>query len=128
MKNNKKIKVLFNIISILTIMFMACNVVYAALGDGFNQGIFGETTKDVSNASITKYKSAVRKVLGTVFMILKILAFAGVVFTGVKYMTAGAESKGKIKQTLIWVVAGVIFVFGAEAVVNFVTRASSKLL
>ncbi len=128
MKNCKKIKVLFNIISILTLMFMACNVVYGALGDGFNQGIFNQTTSNVSNESISKYKSAVQKVLGTVFLILKIMAFAGVVFTGVKYMFAGAESKGKLKQTLIWVVVGTIFVFGAETIIKYVTRAGANVL
>lgn len=130
MKNNKKIKVLLNIVSVLVIMFMACDVVYGDLGKGFNEGIFDVIKSDMSEGSIgiSGYKAVVTRVLGTIFVILKILACAGVVLTGVKYMLAGAESKGKLKQTLIWVVIGTMFVFGAEAIVEYVAKSGLEIV
>ena len=57
-------------------------------------------------------------VWGTVLTVLQILAVAAVVFAGVKYMFAGADEKANIKNGLLVLALGAIYVFGASTVVK----------
>lgn len=57
-------------------------------------------------------------VWGTVLTVLQILAVAAIVFSGVKYMFAGADEKANIKNGMLVLAIGAILVFGASTVVK----------
>lgn len=57
-------------------------------------------------------------VWGTVLIIAQILAFAAIIFAGVRYMFASADSKADIKRQLVILVVGAVLVFGASTVVQ----------
>ncbi len=120
-------KFLEKIIFLYVMLVILCNIKFeyinASLGEGFNTDIYNQVTTEQN----TEIDNALFRISGTVILILQILAIAGVVITGVRYMYAGAEDKGKIKQTLIWVIIGAIFVFSASAVINFVTNSGNNI-
>ena len=64
---------------------------------------------------------AISKVWGTILTVLQIAAVAAIVFSGVKYMFAGADEKATIKQGLL------ILVFGASTVVKLIVDATNEL-
>lgn len=117
-------KIIKNSLLIITLFeIIFTSTLYAALGDGFNEGVYNSVTSEKA----TKLDDTLYKVAGTVLLILQVCAMAGVVITGVKYMYAGSEDKGKIKQTLIWMVIGTIFVFAAPAIINLISNASNNV-
>lgn len=116
-----------NLIKTLLLIFMPIiiiitqNIVYATLGGQLDTGIYNQVTSEQA----TELDNTLYKIAGTIITILQVAAMAGVVVTGVKYMYAGSEDKGKIKQTLIWVVVGAIFVFAAPKIINLITGAGN---
>ena len=46
---------------------------------------------------------------------------AGIVINGLRYMYAGSQDKGKIKQSLIYIIIGTILVFGTKIFVDIIT-------
>lgn len=60
----------------------------------------------------------INSVWGTVLTVLQILAVAAIVFSGVKYMFAGADEKANIKSGMLILAIGAILVFGASTVVK----------
>ena len=118
-----KKKLLFSLMIIFMICISFCSV-KATLGEGFNTHLYDDVTSEKS----TELDGLLFKIAGTVMLVLQILAIAGVVITGVKYMYASSDDKGRIKQTLIWVVVGAIFVFAASTVINFITDTGNNIL
>lgn len=110
---------IFMMIFIMLIMFLGITNTVFALGDGFNKDIFNK----VNNGSVdTNVESLGIRIYGTVFTILRVLAVCGVVYTGVKYMYAGANDKGQMKSTLIYVVIGTILVFATKGIIDFIIK------
>lgn len=58
------------------------------------------------------------QIWGTVVTIAQIAAFAAIIFAGVRYMFASADTKADIKKQLVIIVVGAILVFGASTVVK----------
>jgi len=114
-------KHLTRITFILLFIAMLCiQNVSADLGSGLNDDLLTNVTQN--NDGITsKLGSTLEKVFATIFAVLKVLGVAGIVITGVKYMYASANDRGQIKQSLIYIVIGTIFIFGAEIIVNLIT-------
>lgn len=107
---------------LLLITMLCVQTVSAELGNGLNNGLL--TTVTQNNTGITsKFDSTFSKIFGTIFMVLKVLGVAGIVITGVRYMYASGNDKGQIKQSLIYIIIGTIFIFGAELVVNVIEDA-----
>lgn len=120
MKN--KVKYLF-LVLIVAIMFVGGKVL--SFGDGFNQGIYNEISNGTVNQDIS---DSAERITGTIATILQVLAIAGIVILGVRYMYAGSDDKARIKQTLIYAVVGLILVFGASSVIKIFISSGNDLL
>lgn len=120
-KNRTKIIV---ILLFITIAFIGNHFTYATLGGAFDKNIYNKVTSE-SNTAID---NTVYRVTSTIITTLQIVALMGVVITGVKYMYAGSDDKAKIKQTLIWLIIGTIFVFAAPAVISFIKDSGSTVI
>lgn len=70
-----------------------------------------------------KFNTALSKIFGVLIVTLQVASMAGIIFAGVRYMFASADSKADLKKGLIHLAIGMIIVFGASSVVGFVTRA-----
>ena len=58
------------------------------------------------------------QIWGTVTTIAQIAAFAAIIFAGVRYMFASADTKADIKKQLVIIVVGALLVFGASTIVK----------
>lgn len=93
--------------------------------------VFADISTDFPDGSIvgiTKVDTSVKKVWSTVMTIVQILAFAAVVFAGLRYMFASADQKADIKKGLGMLTIGAILVFAASTVVKFVVDAADQII
>ncbi len=115
MKKSKKIFLrVLPIVMVLMVVFTT-NIFAAGFGDFDADKI--NVTADTSTNTI----KTVNRVWGVILTILQVAAIAAVVFAGVRYMFASADSKADIKKQMIWLVVGAILVFGASTVIGFLT-------
>ena len=113
----KYIKIIF-----VLFLFTIINVTIC-FASGLGEGLDNDILTDVTQSDYTvadKFSGIFDNVFGTIFFILQVLGVAGIVINGVRYMYAGPDDKGKIKQSLIYIIIGTIFVFGAGVVVNLI--------
>lgn len=92
--------------------------------------VFADISVDfpTGSGSIGTVDTGVKKVWGTVTTIVQILAFAAVVFAGLRYMFASADQKADIKKGLGMLAIGAILVFAASTVVKFVVSAANEII
>lgn len=65
-------------------------------------------------------KTTLDKIWGSASLILKIAAVGGVIFAGISYMYASADQKADLKKSLVPLVIGIIIVFGATTLIDFI--------
>ena len=111
---------------VIFVMFICVTQVYAALGEGLNDTIKNKVTANNSTLA-DKFSNPLNNIFGTLFFTLKVLGVAGIVINGVRYMYADSQDKAKIKQSLVYIIIGTIFIFGAEIVVNFIKSSLTKI-
>ena len=91
-------------------------------GDGFTPGVVPDVER------VTGLDDPVYKVWSTISLILKILAIAGVIITGIRYMFSTFDTKSKIKESLPTLIIGIVIVFAATLVIDFVITVTSQAL
>lgn len=74
-----------------------------------------------------KFNTALSKIFGVLIVTLQVASMAGIIFAGVRYMFASADSRADLKKGLIHLAIGMIIVFGASSVVGFVTGTFNEL-
>ncbi len=80
------------------------------------------------NGGINSVNTVAGNVWGTVVVILQIAAVAAVVFAGVRYMFASADTKADIKKQMVILVIGAVLVFGATTVIQFIQTVTNEVL
>lgn len=112
--------------NVLGVIFMALilisciiNVTYAS-GEFTVEGINSE----LENTDISGSKAAqsVKKIWGTILLVLQVLAVAAFCFAGVKYMFASADTKANLKNRMVGLMVGAVLVFGATGVINLIVN------
>lgn len=105
---------------LLFIFIIGVNTIYATLGSGLDSGKLGSVTGN-DQTLVNKFDNPLNNIFGTILTILQVLAVAGIVINGLRYMYAGSQDKGKIKQSLIYIIIGTILVFGTKIFVDIIT-------
>ena len=117
--------------NVLGVIFMALilisciiNVTYAS-GEFTVEGINSE----LENTDISGSKAAqsVKKIWGTILLVLQVLAVAAFCFAGVKYMFASADTKANLKNRMVGLMVGAVLVFGATGVINLIVAIMSDV-
>lgn len=121
MKKSKKI-ILRILPIVMLLLFVFTTNVFAGAFDQFNVD-----TIDVNADTSTNTIKTVNKVWGVVLTVLQVAAIAAVVFAGVRYMFASADSKADIKKQMIWLAVGAILVFGASTVIHLLINTVDDL-
>lgn len=128
MKNFKFIFVILLFVSIFLSFNLFCYKLEASslndLGTGYNSNNVKTGTE--SNG-VTKIKAPINKVFGILFTVLQAASIGGVIFAGVSYIFASAENKADLKRKLLPLIVGLIIVFGASTVVDFITSTFKDL-
>lgn len=122
MKKSKKI--FLRILPVLMVLMIVFTTnVFAA---GFND--FNANSMNVeANTNSSNTIMSIQNAWGIILTILQVAAIAAVVFAGVRYMFASADSKADIKKQMIWLVVGAILVFGATTVIKLITNVASDI-
>ena len=105
----KILNLVFTIIVIIGVSTQVMASTSSTLGNGLNSNVLNDVTKQ-DNTLFNKLNSPINKILGV----------AGIMVNGVRYMYASSNDKAKIKQSLIFVVIGTIFIFATDVVVRIV--------
>lgn len=125
-------KVLKNVIIVfflLSIIIINQNVLGASnnkLGQ-YNKDLLDQVTKEEKTLT-GQFEGKIGNVYATIFVVLRVLGIAGIVIQGVRYMYANGEAKGKIKQSLIYIIIGTIFIFGAGMIVDSITKSANEII
>lgn len=124
MKKSKKIFLRVLPVLIVLMVVFTTNVFAAE-----TQGGFGSFTNNMTVAANKSGKTinSISNVWGIILTVLQVAAIAAVVFAGVRYMFASADSKADIKKQMIWLVIGAILVFGASTVIQLITNFADDL-
>ena len=118
--NKKNILVVFLLVLAVALCFN--NVFAFSTFEVDNVKDVGGTTDGMDTAN-----NAVKRIWGTVSLILQVCAVAAVVFAGVRYMFASADGKADIKKQTVGLIVGAILVFGATTLINFVITITSEV-
>jgi len=94
------------------------------LGKGYDSTIVTEN----DNLIDADMKTTVKKIANTIIRIFQILAVAGIMYTGIKYMMADGDSKGKLKKHLINIAIGCVIVFATSTLVSFVVNIGNSVI
>lgn len=123
MKRSKKI--FLRILPVLMVLMIVFTTnVFAA---GFNDFNANKMNVTANTSGDSKTIKSIQNAWGIILTILQVAAIAAVVFAGVRYMFASADSKADIKKQMIWLVIGAILVFGASTVIRLVTNVASDI-
>ena len=74
------------------------------------------------------FNSLSSRIIGTINLIVRYLAFGGILFIGLQYMFASANRKAKIKDKLLPMCIGIIFVFSASQIVSYIIGIGSSII
>ena len=123
MKKSKKIFLRVLPVLMLAVMLISSNFVFA------DKAGFGNFTGDMKVNADTSGNTvkSIGAVWGIILTVLQVAAIAAVVFAGVRYMFAPADSKADIKKQMIWLVIGAVLVFGASTVIQLITNFADDL-
>lgn len=124
MKKSKKIFLRVLPVLIVLMVVFTTNVFAAGTQEGF--GSFKNNMTVTANKS-GKTINSISNVWGIILTVLQVAAIAAVVFAGVRYMFASADSKADIKKQMIWLVIGAVLVFGASTVIQLITNFADDL-
>lgn len=117
MKKTKKI-----ILRIIPVLF-ACLAVITVLGNAgvLAAGDYGISTDLPSGGEeLDSVTNLAGSIWTTVTTVAQVAAFIAIIFAGVRYMFASADSKADIKKQTVILVVGAILVFGASIIVQLI--------
>lgn len=117
---NKKILKIIPIFLVLLLM-----VTPYVLADNSNGPI---SSSIPSGSTVTEIVSPVSKIYGSIVNIVRILAFTAIIFAGVRYMFASADSKANIKNNMLNLAIGAIIVFCTVTVIDIVVKVVNEIL
>lgn len=121
----KKNTFILKIIPIVVIMFVAiysCNTLFAV------ETIFDYNSMPGKEAGISKIDTSIQKVWGTVVLVLQLASVFAFISAGVKYMFASADQRAEIKNSVLFLIIGSVFVFASSTIIGFVVKAASDIL
>ena len=113
MKKSKKI-----MLWVLPILVVGCLMFTNVVFGGNLDFDLGTIEGEGASPTVTSFAGSL---WGTISLVAQILAVVAIIFAGVRYMFASADSKADIKKQTITLVVGAILVFGAGLVINLIT-------
>lgn len=128
----KGIKILF-ICALCTILFntqtvFAENIYVSNNGIDIAQNYRPVDPSPGSDDTLDDVVTGVDKIWATIILIVQIVSVACVVIAGVRYMFASADKKADIKNGIMYLILGAIFVFAASTVIRFIFNIGNSVI
>ncbi len=89
---------------------------------------FSKVTADNSSSGYQTVSKVTSTAWGTFALVAQFLSVAAVVFAGLRYMLASADTKADIKKQMIILVLGAALVFGASTIIQIVGKTAVEVL
>lgn len=100
-------------------------VIFFYLGDSLIDWL-SDTTKGIKGAE--NWKSITGYIMWIVNTLVRYASFGGILFMGLKYMFASSEGRAQIKTNLSGLLIGIMFVFLASTVVDYIIEVTQSVL
>ena len=117
--------------NVLGVIFMALILISCIINVTYASGEFTveSINSELANTDISGSKAAqsVKKIWGTILLVLQVLAVAAFCFACVKYMFASADTKANLKNRMVGLMVGAVLVFGATGVINLIVAIMSDV-
>ncbi len=94
---------------------------------GSSQGISYEFTMPDGTA-VSQVETSGKKIWGIVQLVVQILSVAAVVFAGLRYMLASADTKADIKKQCIILAIGATLIFAATNILTIIANVTNEVL
>lgn len=129
MKKSKKIFLRVLPVLIVLMVVFTTNVFAARPSRGDTGAGFSNFSGDMKVNANTGGNTVkvIGNVWGIILTVLQVAAIAAIVFSGVRYMFASADSKADIKKQMVWLVVGAVLVFAASTVIKLITNVASDI-
>jgi type IV secretory pathway VirB2 component (pilin) len=128
LKKNKFVVVIIMLI-VLTINFT--NILgYGSSGSGSGSfgGGFDSSAIPSDEGRVTELDAPISKIWGNVSLTLKLLSVAGIIIMGIRYMFSTFEIRSKIKEGMPTLIIGIVIVFAATYVIDFIVDVTVQTL
>lgn len=89
--------------------------------------LFSGTATSIFTGSAS-FDTVAGSIRATINVIIRVAAMAGIVFLGVKYMFASSSGRADIKNTMVPVIIGMILVYSASQVVEFIANVGNQVI
>lgn len=110
---------------VLLVCFFPFSVVFGTLGDGFNENLITEKPLEGNQVNI---ENTANGIVGNIVYVVQVLAVAGVVIMGVRYMFSSAEKRADIKKDSINIIIGLVIVFATSFVIKLIVDSAEQML
>lgn len=130
----KYIKIICMLMMVLTLT-ISCHYVFAnnqqqiineggstSSGNSFGEGFDPSQIPSGNIEDVGKTKGIFDNVYTTVLFLIQVASVAGIIICGIRYMYASADAKADIKAGMMPLVIGIILVFCASTVAQFVAK------
>lgn len=91
-------------------------------GDSFGGGFDPSQIPSGNIEDVGKTKGIFDNIYTTVLFLIQVASVAGIIICGIRYMYASADAKADIKAGMMPLVIGIILVFCASTVAQFVVK------
>ena len=118
-KNTRKISMILSIVAMVFVVFIGVASPVLAITEG------DLTTFPEASGGLGNLNTAASNLWGVVLTIVRILAFAAIIFAGVRYMFASADQKADIKKGMIFLALGAALVFASSTIIEIIVKAVS---
>lgn len=103
-------------------------VVFFYLGKDLVLWLNDSTNGIGSITTATTWTSVAGKVIWVINTIVRYGSFAGIIFMGLRYMFAAADTRANLKSSFGGMVIGILFVFAASQVVDYIIDAADIVI
>ena len=115
-------KYLYRIIPVILTFIIIGTTVFGVNAD------FTKVTADKSGTGYATVSKVTSSAWATIALVAQFLSVAAVVFAGLRYMLASADTKADIKKQMIILVLGAALVFGAATIVQIIGKTAVEVL
>lgn len=93
-----------------------------------NNGPISSKIEDTGSDTVTEIVSPAQKIYGSAVLIIRIVAFSAIIFTGVRYIFLAADQRAEVKKSLIYIIIGSSIVFGTTIIIDIVLKIDRDVL
>lgn len=120
MKKTQKAMLKYKITMIGVIMLLSLNVCMAT-------GPINSSVENTGTEMIDSINAPVLKIWNTITLIVGIVSFAIIIFSGIKYMYSSADDKADMKKSMMNLIIGASLTFGFSIIINIVVKIVTQL-